>query len=152
MNIGLWQLILGSTVLVSFFTGLTTLLVKRMEARKQEAEVGRLEAERVKIKAETDDLTSTRLIKELEALAARNTELGALVSRQSDLIDRLRDDVFKYAQREADHAIENATLRERIKILEASSPAPIEMKHALNLAFPVPENLTPPNEFDDIQE
>lgn len=144
-----WPLILGSSVVGSFLTGLVTLLIRRMELRKYNAEISKLEAEATKVKAETDDLTSTRLLKELDALSARNGELGSLVSKQSDLIDRLRDEVFAYAHKEAEHAIENATLRERIKILEASSAAPIHMKQNLNLAFPIPESPAPsPNEFD----
>jgi outer membrane murein-binding lipoprotein Lpp len=152
VTLGVWQLVLGSTVLGSVLSGLVAFLLRRLEVRRYAAELTKLEAEAAKLTAETDDLTSTRLIKELDAISARNAELATIVSRQSDKIDALRADIFKYAQREADHAIENATLKERIKILEASSAAPIEMKQALNLAFPVPESPRAPNEFESDEQ
>jgi predicted RNase H-like nuclease (RuvC/YqgF family) len=146
-----WELLLSSTALGSVITGAGAWLIRRMEVRKYDAEVLRLQAEAHKLRAETDDLTSARLIRELDAISARNTELAGIVSRQSEKIEQLRNDIFKYAQREAEHAIENATLKQRIKELEAPTIAPTELKDILNAAYP-PEIPSTFNEFDDQQE
>lgn len=142
--------VIASGALTAAVTTLGALWVRVLDRRKHATELEILHAERIKIEAEVEDLESSRLIRELDALSESNRMLMERAAQDRDFIDRLRTNLFEYAQREAEHAIENATLRQRIRDLEARTPAPL-IKSVLDSVYKpiIPHRH---NEFDDKQE
>ena len=137
----------GSGLVGSLVTGGFSVLMWRLQVKKFDAEVLKIRAEAEKVEAEVDDLTSARLIRELDRLSASNDSLGAIIITQREEIDNLRKQVLEYATREMSHAAENLALRTRIEELENISKKPALTQH-LHQAFPldIPHTL---NEFDE---
>lgn len=125
--------------LMALLNGIGFFIVHRLNKKKFAAEVEKLQAESNRIEAETDDLVSARLIRELDRL----TESNRL---QGEEIERLRAQVISYATKEAIHAAENAALKLRIKELEEQRQF-ASIGNVLDQAFPLPITHTP-NEFD----
>lgn len=151
-SMGLIEVALTSTVGGSLATGLIAWLQRKQDRKKFDAEVELLKeqvaavaAQNDRVEAETADLTSSRLIRELDRLAASNDQLSSTVGLQRDEIDSLRTQVLEYARREIEHAAENKSLRLRIQELERDSA--VETGRVLRDAFPVQIGHIP-NEFD----
>ncbi len=122
--------------------GLVALLKRYLDKKKYAAEIHKLNADADKVQAETDDLTSVRLIRELNVLSA-------ILARQSIEIDELRRKVLQYAEREASHAIEVSALRLRVKELEGfrgPNPPVTAASPLVTLVPPIPHT---PSEFDE---
>lgn len=113
-------LVAASGLIGSLITGTFGVIMWRLQQHKFDAEVERIRAEVHKVDAEVDEITSARLIRELDRLAESNETLSKIIVTQREEIDALRRQVLDYATREMAHAAENATLRARIKELEAS--------------------------------
>jgi hypothetical protein len=126
----------GSGLLGSLITGGFGVIMWRLQVRKFDAEVQRIRAGTGKIEAEVDDLTSSRLIRELDRLSASNDSLQGIVDTQRREIDQLRRQVVEYATREMTHAAENTALRRRIVELEGTEEKSGIAQNLL-AAFPV---------------
>lgn len=107
-----------SALVGAILAGSSALGLRWLERRKIDAEVKRIKAETGKINAESDMLTSTRLIAELDRLAESNETLDGIVQSQREEIGQLRQQVLNYAAKEMNHAAENAALKARVAELE----------------------------------
>lgn len=114
------------------------LIVHKLNKRKFAAEVANLKATARRTEEETNDLVSARLIRELDRLTAANQTMASE-------LERLRAQVVQYAAKEQIHAAENASLKIRIRELEADRIHPLG--EILDHAFPVPLSHVS-NEFD----
>lgn len=151
----LTELIVASSALSASVTGGFAYFMRRLDSRKFEqeiikvtAEAKRIEAEAEKIKAETKDLFSDRLLAEINRLDERQVQMNRLNELQAQEIEQLRNDLLKYREREAAHAVENATLRLRIAELESTSDqVPADLNRLLTSTFK-PDIPHTSNEFD----
>lgn len=128
--------------------GIVALVKRWTDKKKFKAEVRGLEEDARKTRAETDDLTSVRLIRELDRLSLVNETQRKQLDKQTEEIDELRRSVLRYAEREASHAIESMQLRRRIEELEGVPDyAHVNMASPLK-SLPI-EISKIPNEFDE---
>lgn len=139
-----WLDLVATGTVGSVVTGGFALVLRRMDLRKFNAEIERVRAETHKVEAETDDLVSARLIRELDRISLVNAQQAGIIEQQRSEIDELRRKILEYAAREAQHAVENEALRREIENLrEPTTP----VGQALRKAFPL-ELSHQPNEFD----
>lgn len=131
-------------LMASGVTGAFALILRRMDLRKFNAEIARVKADTHKVEAETDDLVSARLIRELDRLSLVNEQQGLVIEQQRAEIDTLRRKILEYGVREMSHATENEALRREIENLRTPTSATGEV---LRQAFPV-EIPHLPSEFD----
>lgn len=134
-----------SAGLASLITGAFGLIFFILNRNKLIAEVEKLRAETDQIEEETRDLTSSRLLKEVERLLAWNKQQGEMIEAQRLELDKLRLDIMRYAAREIEHAAENTALRNHISELTRSEPN--FQGSILRSAFPI-EIPHKDNEFD----
>lgn len=99
-------------VISTGLSGLGALIMWMLHKSKFVAEVHKLEAE-------TDGLTTDRLIKELDRLSESNDALGKMVQEQRTEIDELRRQAAGYAARESELGQENKSLRDDLRQLQA---------------------------------
>lgn len=114
-------MIQGAEILVAvsglsgaFVTGVFALVMRRLDMQKFNAEVSRVKADTAKIEAETDEIASSRLIRELDRIADINEQQSVLIIQQRAEIDELRKKVLEYAERELNHATEIRDLKRRL--------------------------------------
>jgi hypothetical protein len=137
----------ASGLVGSLVTGGFGVIMWRLQVKKFDAEVLKIRAEAERIEAEVDDLTSARLIRELDRLSAANDSAERVIGGLRTEIDALRRQVIEYAAREMNHAAENEALRRRVAELEGlGSKSPLTQ--ALVSVHPVHIPHTE-NEFDD---
>lgn len=130
-----WLLPLATGLGGSLITGLMALVVWLLNRPKFNAEVDKLEAE-------TEDLTSARLIRELDRLSSANTLQGVQ-------LDQLRLDVIEYAKREHRHVIEIDSLKLQIEELKRACDCPPPSVAGISLATLFPVDIPhEPSEFD----
>lgn len=125
-------------------TGFFALIMRRLDIRKFNAEIHKLQVDADKTEAETDDLKSGRLIRELDRLSDLLESQAVLIENQRIEISNLRLDIMDYAMREKSHAAETASLRQQIKNLEG---AETPMENILRNVYPLEIPHTP-SEFD----
>lgn len=131
-----WVIPVITAAVGSIVTGLVGLLVWLLNRPKFNAEVDKLEAE-------TEDLTSARLIRELDRLSSANTLQGVQ-------LDQLRRDVIEYAKREHRHVVEIDSLKLQIAELQRNCVRPPTQIAGMNLADIFPVDIPhEPSEFDD---
>lgn len=103
-------------VLGSIVTGIGTVILWLLHRGKFNAEVNKLEAE-------VDDLTSNRLIRELDRLSVSNDTLRQMVDTQQVEINELRRQAIGYAARETELTRVNQELMGNLAILRSQLAA-----------------------------
>lgn len=106
--------IAGLSALIS--TG-TAVLMWLLTLRKTKAEIERLDAEKLKIRAETSDLNSNRMFRELDRLSDINDEHFSTIEKQRTAIRELRTQVEHCAEREIEFVATEKSLRLEIENL-----------------------------------
>lgn len=133
----------------SFVALLSSAAMWFLNLRKTRAEVDKLISEKRKLDAEVEQITSERLLRELDRLATINDEQFVLLGKQRDELSQLRDEIVSYSLKEQAHAAENMALRKVIEELRAGGAnLEIPTEGILKIAFPPPEISHQQNEYD----